>query len=191
MIYSLSGTIVDVTKESVAIETGNIAYEVLVSRPFEYRKEDRTRLLTVEIITQDDHYLVGFSTKIEKEAFLSLTSVKGIGPKTALSALSKTTPDELFGAIENSNVSYLKKLPGIGPKAASQIVLDLKGKLAIEESKEKEGKALSPVAEEVKAALKSLGFKAKDIDPVLATFKDETYTRDDLLKACLRKLRNR
>ena len=189
MIYSLTGTIVDVNKESVAIETGNIAYEVFMSRPFEYRLDDKTRIFTVEVLSQDDHYLVGFSTKIEKEAFLSLTQVKGIGPKTALSALSKTTPDELFAAIENSNTAYLKKLPGIGPKAASQIILDLKGKLALEEKQGQESKALTPVAEEVKAALKSLGFKVKDIDPVLATFKDESYTRDELLRACLRKLR--
>ena len=109
MIYSLKGTIEEVTKETVAIELGNMAYEVFVSRPSDYTLGQEAKLYTHEVITQDDHYLVGFSTKIEKEAFLSLLSVKGIGPKTAINALSKATPDDLFLAIESSNTSYLKK----------------------------------------------------------------------------------
>lgn len=186
MIYSLKGIIEEVTKETVAIDLGDIAYEVFVSRPFEFAKGQESKLYTHEVLTQDDHYLVGFTTKIEKDAFLSLLSVKGIGPKTALTALSKTTPDELFAAIESSNTSYLKKLPSIGPKAASQIILDLKGKLAIDEK----GKPANPeLYDEVKAALKTLGFKVKDIDAALASINEPNIDRDTLLRAALRKLK--
>lgn len=187
MIYSLTGSIQEVAKETVAIETGNIGYEVFVSRPFEFSIGQETKLYTHEVVTQDDHYLVGFSTKLEKDAFLSLLSVKGIGPKTAISALSKTTPDELFMAIESSNTSYLKKLPGIGPKAASQIILDLKGRLLLDEK----GKPGNPkMHDEVKAALKGLGFKVKDIDAVMSSINEPNIDRDTLLRTALRKLRN-
>lgn len=187
MIYSLTGNIVEVTTDTVAIEVGNIAYEVFVSRPYEYPRGEQVKLYTYEVIGQDDHYLVGFPSRQEKGAFLSLCSVKGIGPKTAISALSKTTPNDLFLAIESSNVSYLKKLPGIGPKAASQIILDLKGKLLVQEK----GKAQkSAVYEEVKAALKTLGFKAKEIDDALDSINEPSIDRDTLLRLALRKLRS-
>ena len=187
MIYSLKGSIEEVTKETVAVELGNIAYEVFVSRPFEFTLGQEVKLYTHEVLTQDDHYLVGFPTKIEKEAFLSLLSVKGIGPKTAINALSKTSADDLFLAIESSNTSYLKKLPGIGPKAASQIILDLKGKLMLDEK----GKPANPeLHDEVKAALKTLGFKVKDIDAVLSSINEPGIDRETLLRLALRKLRN-
>ena len=191
MIYSLKGQIVEVTKDSVAIETSNVAYEVYVSRSFEFTLDQEVKLYTHEVIGQDDHYLVGFTTKVEKEAFLSLLQVKGIGPKTAITALSKTTPDELFLAIESSNTSYLKKLPGIGPKAASQIILDLKGKLAMEEGGSKKKTPANPeLHDEVRAALKSLGFKVKDIDAALSSINEPNPDRDTLLRFALRKLKN-
>lgn len=190
MIYSLKGQIVEVTKDTVAIETSNVAYEVYVSRPFEFALDQEVKLYTYEVIGQDDHYLVGFTTKVEKEAFSSLLQVKGIGPKTAITALSKTTPDELFLAIESSNTSYLKKLPGIGPKAASQIILDLKGKLAMDEGGKKKTPANPELHDEVRAALKSLGFKVKDIDAALSSINEPNPDRDTLLRLALRKLKN-
>ena len=191
MIYSLSGTIVDIFTDTVAIEVGQIGYEVFVSRISDFSVGAEAKLYTHEVLTQDDHYLVGFTTKIEKDAFLSLIMVKGIGPKTALGALSKTSPDELFAAIESSNTSYLKKLPGIGPKAAAQIILDLKGKLAMEEEgkKGKGQKANPELYDEVKAGLKALGFKTREIDDVLASINEPNIDQQTLLRLALRKLK--
>ena len=184
MIYSLKGVIVERDKESVAIDLGNIAYECLVSHPENYVLGEETTLYTYEAITQDEHYLVGFSSKLEKSAFEALISVKGVGPKTALQALGKATPEELFKAIEAQNTSYLKKLPGIGPKAAAQIVLDLKGKLAPMDQKG------SPVThEEARLALKTLGFKAKEIDDALTPITEPGLTPDEVLKIALQNIR--
>ena len=184
MIYSLTGTIIDRDEDKVAIETGNIGYEVFVSKPMEYILDSHMTLFTYEVITQDDHYLVGFPTKLEKTAFGMLISVKGIGPKTAIAALGATTPEELFQAIEANNVSYLKKLPGIGPKAASQIILDLQGKLV----------STRPASnlesyQEARLALKQLGFKAKEIDDVLAVVAKPNQSVEETITLCLRKLR--
>ena len=184
MIYSLTGTIIDRDEEKIAIETGNIGYEVFVSKPFSYELGSHVRIYTYEVLTQDDHYLVGFLTKEEKEAFSSLLNVKGIGPKTAISALSKTTPDELIAAIESHNISYLKKLPGIGPKAASQIILDLQGKLV--SAKPNMGKQ---DFEEARLALRQLGFKAKDIDDALAAVGKKGQPTEETVKLALLKLR--
>lgn len=184
MIYSLNGIIVERDQEKIAIDLGNIAYEVFVPRPEEFLPGETVKVYIHEVLTQDDHYLAGFKTRLEKEAFQSLIQVKGIGPKTALSALSGTTAEELFTAIANSDAKYLKKLPGIGPKAASQIILDLQGKLVQEEPK-KEGKSYP----QVRAGLKTLGFKVKEIDDAIASLGDEAHGDDEALKLALRFLR--
>ena len=87
MIYSIKGKVVERNESSVAIDLGNIAYEVFVPRPAIFIVGQESLVYTYEVLTQDDHYLVGFDSKKEKDAFLLLVSVKGIGPKTALSTL--------------------------------------------------------------------------------------------------------
>lgn len=185
MIYSLTGKIVDITSDTIAVDLGNIAYEVFVPRPGEFSLDEETKIYVYEVLTQDDHYLAGFSSKREKDAFVSLTSVKGIGPKTALSALSGTNPEELFAAIAKSDAKYLKKLPGIGPKAASQIILDLQGKLVQEEPKAKPGTSYPTV----RAALKSLGFKVKEIDSAVNSLPENGLNDQEALKLALKSLK--
>jgi len=185
MIYSLTGTIVEIASDSVAIDVHDVAYQLLVSRPDEFKLGTPVKAFTYEVTTDDDHYLVGFLTKLEKEAFMSLIQVKGIGPKTALNALRETNPDELFKAIQSNNTAYLKKLPGIGPKAAAQIILDLKGKLV-----ESDEKGNPTQYDEVRQALKSLGFKAKAIDDALASINEPGADNQVILRLALRKLRN-
>ncbi len=184
MIYRLKGTVIASSDEAIAIDINGVAYEVLTSRPENYEIGIEAILFTYEVITEDDHYLVGFATKIEKDAFLSLISVKGIGPKTALNALKATTPDALFKAIESNNTSYLKKLPGIGPKAAAQIILDLKGRLT-----ETDSKGNPKQYEQVREALKSFsGYKIKEIDEVLASINEPGASNEEILRIALKKL---
>jgi Holliday junction DNA helicase RuvA len=185
MIYRLKGQVIAILKDRVAIDVHDVAYEVLVSRVQEFTLNSEIVLFTYEAITQDDHYLVGFLTSLEKDAFMSLIQVKGIGPKTALNALKETNPDELFKAIQSNNTAYLKKLPGIGPKAAAQIILDLKGKLV-----ESDEKGNPSQYDEVRQALKQLGFKAKAIDDALASINEPGADNQAILKLALHKLRN-
>ncbi|MDY5441124.1 MAG: Holliday junction branch migration protein RuvA [Candidatus Enteromonas sp.] len=180
MICSLNGEIAQVLEDRIHIDLGSIAFEVFVSRPENFALGKKTKVYIEEILTQDDHYLVGFLTLEEKKAFASLTSVKGIGPKTALSALTKTTPEELTTAIERSDAAYLKKLPGIGPKAASQIILDLKGKLVPRPEKGKAARYPS-----VASALKGLGFKAKEIEDAILSL-DDGIDEAEALRLALR-----
>lgn len=186
MIYSLNGKIVEIGDGWVAIDLGNIAYEVLVSRTSDFALEETSLIYTYEALTQEDHYLVGFKDKMEKMAFASLITVKGIGPKTALSALSSSTPKDLFQAIETNNTAYLKKLPGIGPKAAAQIILDLKGKLV--KTDEKGHPERYPG---VAAALKSLNFKKAEIEQAIASIKVDSLTEEEATRMALRYLRKK
>lgn len=184
MIYSLKGTIIAKGENSVVIDVRDVGYECLVSRPEDFLFGEEMTVYTYEVYGENEHYLAGFSTILEKDAFVSLIAVKGIGPKTALNALSAATPDALFKAIQSSNTAYLKKLPGIGPKAANQIILDLKGHLAPDSRK------VNPKQyDEVRAALKTLGFKVKEIDEVLSSINEPDLDNEGLLRAALRKLR--
>lgn len=182
MYFSLTGKITHILDGKVVINVNNVSYEVLVAHDQDYSLNEVTTIYTHYVIREDEQYLVGFKSLDEKKAFLSLINVKGIGPKTAINALSATTANELFTAISANNVTFLKKLPGIGSKAASQIILDLKGQLT-------STKADIHQYEQVRAALKSLGFKVKEIEDALAKVSIPNGTNEEILKEALRKLR--
>ena len=183
MIYFLKGQVEAVRKDAIIINVNNVGYEVLSSHPDDFSLGQEVKVFTHEVISEDDHYLVGFADKLEKEAFSSLIQVKGIGPKTALNALSAANPDELFKAISSNNTAYLKKLPGIGPKAAAQIILDIKGKLV-----ESDAKGNPKQYDEVRQVLKQMGFKAKNVDDVLASINMPGANNQAILKEALHRL---
>lgn len=183
MISLLRGKIIEVGPQSISVDLGSIGFDVIVSKPETFGLGDAVELYVSEIQTQDDRYLVGFSNLEEKKAFLSLTSVKGIGAKTAMAALGSTTPDALFAAIQRGDAAYLKKLSAIGPKAASQIILDLRGKLVPIPEKVKKADRYPGV----RSALKNLDFRVKEIDDAITSLPDD-MTEEAALKAALRKL---
>lgn len=183
MYYSFTGRIIAKGKGLIAIDVHDVAYDLLVSREEDFALDSTMTVFAYEAYSETDHYLVGFASTLEKSAFLSLISVKGIGPKTALNALAKTTPSELFSAIKANNTAYLKKLPGIGPKAASQIILDLKGHLELTDEKGDPKRF-----DEVKEALKNLGFKNKEIDDALAKITEPDLSNEAILRLALKSL---
>lgn len=183
MISLLRGKIIEVGPQTISVDLGAIGFEVLVSKPDSFGLGDSVELFVCEIQTQDDRYLVGFSSLEEKKAFLSLTSVKGIGAKTAMAALSSTTPEALFAAIQRGDAAYLKKLSAIGPKAASQIILDLRGKLVPIPEKVKKADRYPGV----RSALRNLDFRVKEIEDAITSLPDD-MTEEAALKAALRKL---
>lgn len=181
MIYFLRGEIASIESDSVIIDVRDVGYRVLVSHIDAFHVGDKVLLYTYNVVREDENYLVGFLTKEEQSVFLSLIKVKGLGPKTVINALSATTPEEVINAISSNNVAFLKKLPGLGAKAAGQIILDLKGQLTGSKGNPKQ-------YEEVYDALKSLGFKGAAIDRVLATINEPGATTEDILKIALSRL---
>ena len=183
MIYFLKGRVALIDKDTVVIDVNNVGYQVLVSHIDDYQIGEEVLVYTYNVVREDEQYLVGFTSLDEKSVFLSLIKVKGLGPKSAIGALSSTTPAEVVNAIASNNVAYLKKLPGIGAKAAAQIILDLKGELT-------GGSKGDPgVYEDVYEALKGLGFKGAAIDRVLATINEPGASSEDILRIAHSKLR--
>ena len=184
MYFSFNGLITYIDEDYIVIEVNDVGYQIFVPRTNEFSINEKTKIYVHNVVKEDEQYLVGFSSFEEKKAFMSLISVKGIGPKTALNVLSQTDPITLFKAISANNVAYLKKLPGIGAKAAAQIILDLKGQLT-----SIKGPVNVNQYDEVKEALKSIGFKTIQIDKVLCQINIENASNEEILKEALKLLK--
>ena len=162
----IKGTITNIKNNAIVVENNNIGYLVNVSNPFSYEIGKDYKVYIYQHITEEENTLYGFKTPEEKDFFLKLISVKGLGCKMALPILAVGSIEGIMDAIERENVLYLKKFPKIGDKLAKQIVLDLKGKLEFigvgisEDEMETEN--------ELKEVLIGLGYKEKEITPVLA-----------------------
>ena len=166
MIEYLKGTLADLTPALAVIECHGVGYGVNISlNTFSaIQGKQEVKLWITESIREDAYQLWGFSTRTERELFLLLTSVSGIGAGTSRVILSSMTVPELAAVISEGNDKMLKTVKGIGPKAAQRIIVDLRdkiGSLGIE--------AASPTApaspfvnkevmDEAVAALTMLGF---------------------------------
>lgn len=178
MIGFLRGKVESITQESVVLDVNGVGYEILVANPEKFSLYQDTLVYTYLKLAENDISLYGFLFKEEKELFLKLISVKGIGPKSAISMLSRADYSNIIEAIEVGNLNYLKKLPGIGPKAAQQIILDLKGHLKVDKV---EVKKENPLFKEAKEALKQFGFKVNEIDLALSKIQEDDLEINDII----------
>lgn len=164
MIAFIKGMIHSYSKDSLIIENNGIGYRVYVSNPQMVKLNSEVILYTYQHVREDAIMLFGFASMEEHDLFMRLISVKGVGPKTALAMLAVSSAKEMIAAIENNDVKYMKSLPGIGAKTASQIVLDLKGKLVEEEMDIKVEENLN--VKDAIEALKALGYKSGELQGI-------------------------
>ncbi len=139
MYAYIKGIVSQLYPSHIVVEANGIGYEIQTPNSYRFQSQldKETQVYTQLIVREDAQLLYGFVNLEEKDMFLSLIKVTGIGPKSALAILATSTPNEVAIAIENENESYLTKFPGIGKKTARQIILDLKGKLVITSQKVK------------------------------------------------------
>jgi Holliday junction DNA helicase RuvA len=131
MIAHLSGHLLQKSTQSVIIEAGGIGYEVFVPLSTFYalpEKDERVNLNIFTHVREDALILFGFSTSLEKELFLMLISVSGIGPKLSVNILSGIGPQDLLKAMARGDAVRLQAIPGVGKKTAERIALELKDK---------------------------------------------------------------
>jgi len=195
LIAYLEGKLTSKTPTQVYLDTGGIAYEVNISlntfATIEHLEE--VKLHTKLIIRENEHTLYGFHELEERQLFIKLISVKGVGPNTARVILSYMTPTETTSAILHDNVAAFKKVKGVGPKTAQQIILDLKNKIAKESLATKTNviSSANSIREEAMAALVSLGFPrsqvGKMVDKVMKDNNDINQV-EVLIKTVLRQL---
>lgn len=168
VMYShIRGELISKSPNRAVIEAGGIGYDVkipLSTYSSLGELSSRTMLLLVLVVKEDSMSLFGFASPEEKEMFQDLTSVSGVGPTTALLVLSSMGVHDIAAAISAEDAGKLQKIKGIGSKTASQIVLDLKGKMKLISPSERPEPASvsSPYREEGIAALMSLGFSKKE-----------------------------
>jgi len=154
----------------VIVEAGGIGYEVFVPLSTFYtlpEKDEKVSLHIYNHVREDALLLFGFQTKLEKELFLMLISVSGIGPKLSINILSGIGPQELLGAIASGDTVRLRAIPGVGKKTAERISLELKDRAC--RILDKEEVSLPPVLEgeekglvdDALSALLNLGYSAK------------------------------
>ena len=188
MIAFVKGNIATVELDSIVVENNGMGWEMFYPHTEKVHVGDTVQIYTYLHITENDMKLYGFETLQEKMIFLKLISVKGLGPKTAMNILHKAGYNDLINAIETGDVKFLKSMPGIGPKAASQIVLDLKGHLIPVESS-KETQNLSQEIKDACEALKSFGYRDSEISKAIHIMKDkEGLTTQAYLKLGLQYL---
>lgn len=132
MYEYIIGTIKEVNPSFLVVENNQIGYHIHIANPFRLANQlnEEATVYIYQSVTQDAIRLYGFINRQEKQLFLKLIGVSGIGPKSALSILAAEDHVGLVQAIEQDNMKYLQNFPGVGKKTAAQIVLDLQGKLS-------------------------------------------------------------
>ena len=179
----ITGKVVKITPKNIICDNGGIGYLIVVPNPYSYKLNNDYKIYTYQYVREDVIELYGFLSDEEKELFLKLISVSGIGPKSALSILATGTVNEICNAIESRNDAYLRKFPGIGSKASQQIILDLAGKLSFNGGIA----ASSSKLDDVEDALIALGYNKKEIGKVISKL-DANMDEGELVKEALKKL---
>ena len=179
----IKGIVEDIKNNAIVLDNQGVGYLVYVSNPYSFEIGVEYKVFIYQQIQEDGHFLYGFKTAEEKELFLKLISVKGLGCKMALPILAVGSISGIADAIERENILYLKKFPKIGDKLAKQMILDLKGKLNVSVSSEVAGMAESE--EELVEVLIGLGYKEKEIKPILPRV-DHTLPIEEQIKEALK-----
>jgi Holliday junction DNA helicase RuvA len=184
MIDFVEGTIAYLDADYVVVETAGIGYRLFCPNPYvfvQYEGKAR-RFYTHHHVREDAILLYGFASRDERDLFRKLLEVSGIGPKGALGILAAAAPEQIVLAVQQENVTYLTKFPGIGKKTAQRMILDLKDKLngftpsaivpAVEASP-LSGQGAVTQLEEALEALLALGYTDAEIQKIKASLKQQ------------------
>ena len=161
MYAYIKGFIKEIESDYIVLDNNGVGYLIYTASPYSFEIDKEYTVYLYQYVREDEITLYGFKSLEEKQLFLRLISVKGLGCKMALPMLALGSPVGIIDAIERENILYLKKFPKIGDKVARQIILDLKGKLA------KSGEVSTQSNDELVDALRSLGYKNADINKVV------------------------
>lgn len=184
MIVGIEGSIEKKDPTFVYINVNGLIYEVFVSLNCSSAIIDKkVKLHTTQIIKEDSQALYGFLDINEKKLFDTVIKINGVGPKVAMAICSTFTPSGFEQIVNSNDVSMLKRVPGIGPKGASRILVELSGFVVDSESGVSSS---SQSAMEAAMALESLGFKKDQINKVLSSC--TSGDTSSLVKEALKKL---
>jgi len=188
MIVAIEGKIVKKEPTLVHINVNGLTYEVFVSINCSSAIiKDSIQLYTTQIIKEESNNLYGFFDSNEKKLFDTVIKINGVGPKAAMAICSTFTPSSFAQIVETSDVAMLKRVPGIGPKGASRILVELSGFVISNDDNNENNFGENATAAVM--ALESLGFKKDQINKVLSTC-TQTDT-SAIVKEALKKLQKK
>ena len=195
MYEYFKGIISKITAKYIVLEVNSIGYILHVANPYAYSGQlhQEAKVYVHQVVREDTELLYGFATEEEKQLFLSLISVSGIGPVSALAIIAADDNAGLVQAIEQKNITYLTKFPKIGKKTAQQMVLDLEGKVAVvgDELPAKAAVQASNENQELEEAMEAmlaLGYKAAELKKIKKFFEGTTDTAENYIKSALKML---
>ena len=186
MLAFLTGNVTFIKKDFIAIDVNGVGYKVFTANPYAFEVGVKLTVYTHQVVSENDIALYGFKTNEELDLFTSLISARGIGPKTACAILATGDMAGLATAITEGDAKYLTKFPKIGPKTASQIVLDLQGKLNIGSLETAGIMTKNNNLDEALEALEALGYSSKELKKVQTALKNSTDSVDGLIKQGLK-----
>ena len=196
MYEYLIGKITAINPHYIVVEVNGIGYQLQVANPFRYEENSTQKVYVYQAVRENDVTLYGFYDLAEKQLFLKLISVSGIGPKSALAILATNDQGGFVAAINADDEAYLTKFPSIGKKTAKQIILDLKGKMDDIETPtpmvDQQNLALDfddeqPYLKEALEAMLSLGYTKTEVKKVSQKLKDfQADSTDAYLSAALK-----
>jgi len=183
LIVGLIGKVVKKEPTVIHLNVNGVIYEVFVSLNCSSKIiSDEVKFEITEIIREDAHNLYGFLDSNEKKLFDTVIKINGVGPKVALAICSTFTPSSFAQIVSSSDVNMLKRVPGIGPKGASRILVELSG-FVVEANSSSD---IPNINLEASLALESLGFKKDLISTILKTCTSSTTS--ELVREALKKL---
>ncbi len=195
LLDSIFGEIVSKNKTNLVLKNGGFCFNInITSNTHDWLadKTNKVKILTYLHVKEDVMDLFGFFSQAERNLFMKLKSVSGIGPKSALNILSGSSASNLINSILSEDVKSLTLLPGLGPKTAKRIILELKEKLADHSNDVTSSNSLdNQVLNDARNALISLGYKSKDVNDVILNEYKSKVPKDsleDIIRKILKKL---
>ena len=197
MFYYLNGVVAEMEANLAVIDCGGVGYACATTNYTlsQLKKGERAKLYTYMNVREDAVELFGFARQSELHSFKLLLGVSGVGPKAALSILSANTPANLAMAVVMGDEKALTAAPGIGKKIAQRIILELKDKLAKEQSSfSGDTGAMLPVAvpddktREAGAALAVLGYSASEVAAALKGIDMDALPLEEIIRQALKRM---
>ena len=161
MYNYIKGKIESYGPNYISLDNNGVGFLIYVPNPYVYQEDKEYKVYIYNHVREEEYTLYGFRNEQERDFFLRLINVKGVGPKLALPILASPV-DAIYDAIERENILYLTKFPKVGDKVARQIILDLKGKL---ETFDKTNNTV--INDELNSVLENLGYKSSEIKKIL------------------------
>ena len=191
LLDSIFGEIVLKNKTNLVLKTGGFCFNInITSNAHDWLadKSNKVKILTYLHVKEDVMELFGFCNEDERNLFMKLKSVSGIGPKSALNILSGSSASNLINSILSEDVKSLTLLPGLGPKTAKRIILELKEKLSDNSNEVSSSNSFdNQVLNDARNALISLGYKLKDVNDVISN-EYKSKVSNDSLEEIIRKI---